>query len=51
MDMEYPGRTLEGVKAEMLDRAGRINPFEWVKKEDVAEVAERLTSLDPDQGW
>ena len=46
--MEYAERTLEGVKAEILDRAGRINPFEWVKKEDVAEVAERLTSLDPD---
>ena len=47
--MEYAERTLEGVKAEILDRAGRINPFEWVKKEDVAEAAERLTSLDPDQ--
>lgn len=46
--MEYAGRTLEGIKAEILNRAGRVNPFEWVKKEDVAEVAERLQSLDPD---
>ncbi|MBI2359624.1 MAG: hypothetical protein HYV04_12120 [Deltaproteobacteria bacterium] len=46
--MEYTGRTLESVKAEMLNRAGRINPFEWVKKEDVSEVVERLKSLDPD---
>ena len=46
--MEYTGRTLESVKTESLNRAGRINPFEWVKKEDVSEVVERLKSLDPD---
>lgn len=46
--MDYTGRTLETVKAEILNRAGRINPFEWVKKEDVSEVAGRLKSLEPD---
>lgn len=44
----YAGRTLEGIKAEIINRAGSVNPLEWVKKEDVAEVAERLNSLDPD---
>lgn len=46
--MEYTGRTLEGIKAEIANRAARINPFEWVRKDDVLEVAARLKSLDPD---
>jgi len=41
-------RTFEEVRTEILRRAGRINPFEWVKKEDVEEVVGRLHSLDPD---
>jgi esterase FrsA len=45
--MTYPGRTVEGVKADMIRRAGRVNPFQWAKKEDVSEVAGRLQSLDP----
>ncbi len=41
-------RSFEKVKTEILRRAGRINPFEWVKKEDVEEVVGKLHSLDPD---
>ncbi len=46
--MAYVGRTLEEIKSGIVDRAGRINPFEWVTKEDVSEVAGRLKNLDPD---
>lgn len=46
--MEYTGRTLEEIKKEIVRRSGRVNPFESVNKEDVAEVADRLQSLDPD---
>jgi esterase FrsA len=41
-------KTLEEIKADILHRAGRINPFERVKKADVEGVAKNLTSLDPD---
>lgn len=41
-------KTLEAVKADILRRAGRINPFERVKKEDVEQVVQNFTSLDPD---
>jgi esterase FrsA len=41
-------KTLEEIKADILHRAGRINPFERVKKEDVEQVIKNLTSLDPD---
>jgi esterase FrsA len=41
-------KTLEAIKADILRRAGRINPFERVKKEDVEQVVQNLTSLDPD---
>ena len=40
--------TFEDVKTEILRREGRVNPFEWVKKEDVEEVVSKLHSLDPD---
>ncbi|HXG51243.1 MAG TPA: alpha/beta fold hydrolase [candidate division Zixibacteria bacterium] len=46
--METTGRSLEAVKAEIRRRAGRINPFERAKPDDVASVLERLESLDPD---
>jgi esterase FrsA len=42
-------KTLEEIKADILHRAGRINPFERVRKEDVEEVVRNLTSLDPDE--
>jgi pimeloyl-ACP methyl ester carboxylesterase len=39
-------KTLEEIKADIAHRAGRINPFERVKKEDVDQVLKNLTSLD-----
>ncbi len=41
-------KTLEEIKAEILHRAGKINPFERVKQADVEQVVKNLTSLDPD---
>jgi esterase FrsA len=41
-------KTLDEIKADILHRAGRINPFERVKKADVEQVVKNLTSLDPD---
>lgn len=41
-------KTLEEIKADIAQRAGRINPFERVKKADVDEVLKNLTSLDSD---
>jgi esterase FrsA len=41
-------RTLEEVKAEILRRAGKVNPFERTKREDVEEVLGRLSGLEPD---
>jgi pimeloyl-ACP methyl ester carboxylesterase len=43
--MEKP---LEEIKAEIAQRAGRINPFERVKPQDVDAVLQNLTSLDPE---
>jgi pimeloyl-ACP methyl ester carboxylesterase len=42
------GKSLDQIKADILQRAGRINPFESVRKDDVEQVVERLTSLDAD---
>jgi esterase FrsA len=36
------------IKADILQRAGRINPFERVRKTDVEQIVESITSLDPD---
>lgn len=41
-------KTIEEIKADILHRAGRINPFERVEREDVESVLENLDSLDPD---
>ncbi|HXV49661.1 MAG TPA: alpha/beta fold hydrolase [Candidatus Binatia bacterium] len=41
-------KTLAEIKADISQRAGRVNPFERVKKDDVEEVLKNLTSLDPD---
>jgi esterase FrsA len=43
-----PGKTLEDIKADILQRAGRVNPFERVKQEDVAQLLHNLISLDAD---
>ena len=39
-------KTLEEIKADIAHRAGQINPFERVKKEDVEQVLKNLRSLD-----
>ncbi|MSP38293.1 MAG: alpha/beta fold hydrolase [Deltaproteobacteria bacterium] len=41
-------KTLDEIKAEIFHRAGRINPFERVKKADVEQVMKSLSSLDSD---
>jgi esterase FrsA len=41
-------RTLEEVKKEILRRAGKVNPFERTKIQDVEEVLGRLNNLNPD---
>lgn len=41
-------KTLDEIKTDILHRAGRINPFERVRREDVEAVVERLGSLDAD---
>ncbi|HLC27036.1 MAG TPA: alpha/beta hydrolase, partial [bacterium] len=46
--MDHPQLTLAEVKAEILRRAGRINPFEHVEKTEVEEVLSGLNSLEPD---
>ena len=46
--MEAKGRSFEDVKADILRRAGRVNPFERVKREDVEEVLAHLRNLDPE---
>src|ERR1043165_6530857 len=47
-------RTLDEVKADFMKRAGRLNPFEDIKREDAEAVMAALTSLDKDhwaQEW
>ena len=39
-------KTLDEIKADISHRAGRINPFERVKKPDVEQVLRNLSSLD-----
>jgi esterase FrsA len=41
-------RSLEEVKAEFMRRAGRLNPFEDIKREDAERVMTALKSLDKD---
>jgi esterase FrsA len=41
-------KSLEEIKADILHRAGRINPFERVGREDVEQVVANLNSLEPD---
>jgi len=41
-------KTLDEMKADILQRAGKINPFERLKKADVEQVVKNLTSLDSD---
>jgi esterase FrsA len=41
-------RSLDEVKAEFMRRAGRLNPFEDIRREDAERVMKALTSLDKD---
>jgi pimeloyl-ACP methyl ester carboxylesterase len=41
-------RTLDEVKAEFMRRAGKLNPFEDIKREDAERVMAALKSLDKD---
>jgi pimeloyl-ACP methyl ester carboxylesterase len=41
-------RSLDEVKAEVMRRAGKINPFEGIRRDDAEKVLASLTSLDPD---
>ena len=41
-------RTLDEVKAEFMRRAGKLNPFEDIKREDAEQVMAALKSLDKD---
>jgi esterase FrsA len=42
-------RTLDEVKAEFMRRAGRLNPFEDIRREDAERVMNALTDLDKDR--
>ena len=42
-------RSLDEVKAEVLRRAGRINPFEHIRPADAERIVAQLTSLDRDE--
>ncbi len=47
-------RSLDEVKAEVMRRAGRINPFEGIRREEAEAIVTSLTSLDRDhwaQAW
>ncbi len=41
-------RSLEEVKAEFMRRAGRLNPFEDIRREDAQRVMDALKNLDRD---
>jgi pimeloyl-ACP methyl ester carboxylesterase len=41
-------RTLDEVKSEFMRRAGRLNPFEDIRREDAERVMNTLKSLDKD---
>jgi esterase FrsA len=43
-----PERSLEEIKKEVMRRAGRINPFEEIRREDAQQVVDALQSLDHD---
>lgn len=46
--MEGKSRGLDEIKADILRRAGSINPFERTKREEVEQLLQKLNSLDPD---
>src|SRR5580692_3988794 len=42
-------RSLDEVKAEFMRRAGRLNPFEDIRREDAERVMDALQNLDKDR--
>ena len=46
--MAAKSRSLEDIKNDIARRAGRINPFERIDRQEVEGLLGRLTSLDPD---
>jgi hypothetical protein len=42
-------RTLDEVKAEFMQNAGGLNPFEEIRREDAEQVMNALHSLDKDR--
>ena len=46
--METKSRGLEEIKSDIARRAGRVNPFERVDRQEVEELLAHLTSLDAD---
>jgi esterase FrsA len=42
-------RSLDEIKKEVMRRAGHINPFEGIRRDDAEQVLDALTSLDRDQ--
>ncbi len=46
--MELKSRSLDDIKGDIARRAGKINPFERVNRDEVHALLEQLTSLDPD---
>jgi dienelactone hydrolase len=53
-DARAQTRSLDEIKTEVMRRAGRINPFEDIRREDAEKVLASLASLDQDawaQAW
>ncbi|MFL6797261.1 MAG: alpha/beta hydrolase family protein [Xanthobacteraceae bacterium] len=52
MSISGPGavgvRSLDEVKKEVMRRAGQLNPFEGIRRDDAQRIVDALTSLDPD---
>jgi esterase FrsA len=42
-------RSLDEVKKEVMRRAGHINPFEGIRREDAKQILDQLANLDRDQ--
>jgi esterase FrsA len=42
-------RSLDEVKAEVMRRAGKINPFDHIKPDDAASILKSINSLDRDE--
>src|SRR5438067_3886949 len=41
-------RSLDDIRKEVMRRAGHINPFEGIRRDDAQRIVDSLQSLDPD---